>query len=376
MFIIWAYKNKSTFFHISLSIHENILLKLNLAHWHIQNCSAVFASIRRYNDSMFRNSRTVPQNTSNYILGINIASERTLIVYGNPSGLVNERVEFTSAGNLSFPGFLSEVSSHVDRLLMITQAQRLPLPDVVSVSVAGNYDPQTGIIDSSPEFSEWKSEALRSQLGLRLNLPVYAETKANAGLLAELLFGGHGDLTQAFYLTFSPRVRVSILSDGQLYHNTGLSAGTLGKVRLAQNSSPGERFQTLDDLASGAGLLGLADFRHSNHWEPGLLLTEFIQSALDQDPYSIEIVEEAARFLGRNLESLVHVLHPETIIVGYPYHLLGDIWLKPMAEALSQASGLAGSQLPLVLSSKLGHRQPELEALAPAIMALRANRTS
>ena len=45
-----------------------------------------------------------------------------------------------------------------------------------------------------------------------------------------------------------------------------------------------------------------------------------------------------------------------------------------MAEALSQASGLAGGQLPLMLGSKFGHRQPELEALAPAIMALRANR--
>lgn len=318
----------------------------------------------------------MPQNTSNYILGINIASERTLIVYGNPSGLVNEWIEFSSPGNLTFPGFLSEISSQVDRLLMITQAQRLPLPDVVSVSVAGNYDPQTGILESSIQFSEWKSEALRSQLGLRLNLPVYAEIKANAGLLAELLFGGHGDLTRAFYLTFSPRIRMSILSDGRLYHNTGPNVGSLGKLRLALNSSPDEHFQTLDDLASGDGLLRLAELRHPNHWEPGLLIPNFIQSALDQDPYSIEIVEEAARYLGRSLEGLVHVLHPETIIIGYPYHLLGDLWLKPVVEALSQASGLAGSQLPLVVSSKLGNRQPELEALAPAIMSLRANRAA
>lgn len=323
---------------------------------------------------MFSKSKPISQNTSNYILGINISSERTLLVFGNPNGLINERIEFSSPCNISFPVFLFEVSSHVDRLLMITQAQKLPLPDVVSVSVSENYDPQTGILDSSSEFSEWRSEALRSQLSLRFNLPVYAETKANAGMLAELLFGGHSDLTQAFYLTFTPRVRMSILSQGNLAHTSGTSFGSYGKVRLSSNSSPSERFQTLDDVASGAGLLRLAEFRHPNHWEPGILLPEFIQSALDQDPYSIEVIEEAARYLGRALESLVHVLHPEVIILGHPYHLLGDLWLKPMSDALSQASGLAGGQLPLLLCSKLGHRQPELEALAPAIMALRANR--
>lgn len=331
-----------------------------------------FSTIQHYNYIMFSKNKTLPQSASNYILGINIASERTLLVFGNPSGLINERVEFSLPGNVTFPAFLSEISSNVDRLLMITQAQRLPLPDVVSVSVAGYYDAHTGIINSSPEFSEWKSEALRSQLGLRFNLPIYAETKANAGMLAELLFGGHSDLTQAFYLTFTPRVRMSILSEGCLYHNSG--AGSLGKLRLAPHSSLGDHLQSLDDVASGTGLLRLAEFRHPNHWNPGILLPEFIQSALNEDPYSIEIIEEAARYLGRSLESLVHVLRPEVIIIGYPYHLLGDIWLKPMAEALSQASGLAGGQLPLMLGSKFGHRQPELEALAPAIMALRANR--
>jgi predicted NBD/HSP70 family sugar kinase len=86
---------------------------------------------------MFRKANAVPQNTSNHILGINIDSQRILLVYGNLSGLISERLEFASPSSAPFPAFLSELSSHADRLLMITQAQRLPLPDVVSVSVAG-----------------------------------------------------------------------------------------------------------------------------------------------------------------------------------------------------------------------------------------------
>lgn len=320
---------------------------------------------------MFRKANTPTPLTANYILGVNVDSERTLLVYGNSSGLVSERLEFPSPSKESFPVFLSEVSSNADRLLMITQAQRLPLPDVVSVSVAGNYDAQTGVVSSSLEFTQWKSESLRSQLGLRFNLPVYAENKANAGMLAELLFGTHPDIENAIYLTFTPRVRISLISGGRLYHNPGATAGSLGKLSLAPSLALDEHLKTLNDIASGSGLLRHALHRHPTHWDSDLRLPDFLRSALDQDPYSLEVITEAATWLGRSMESLVHILRPEMIIVGHPYHLLGDLWLKPMTEALSLATGLGGGQLPQISASPLGNRQPELEALAPAIMELR-----
>lgn len=323
---------------------------------------------------MFRKANAVPQNTSNHILGINIDSQRILLVYGNLSGLISERLEFASPSSAPFPAFLSELSSHADPLLMITQAQRLPLPDVVSVSVAGNYDAKTGVVGSSLEFVQWRAESLRSQLELRFNLPVYAETKANAGMLAEMLFGATGSLSNAFYFTFTPRVRLSLLSEGQVYHNPGATAGSIGKLRLSSSENLPEKTQTLNDVASGLGLLRLAQFRHPTHWDPDLQLPDLLQSALDRDPFALEVIDQAAAIFGCHLECLVHSLRPEKIIIGHPFHLLGEAWLKPMTDALSQASGLGGGELPQIQASALGSRQPELEALAPAIMALRGAR--
>ena len=328
----------------------------------------------RYNRVMFRNLNASANGVGGYILGINIDSERTLLVHGNLSGLASEKLEFPSPVSEGFQYFLSEVSNNADRLLMITKAQHLPLPDVVSVSVAGNYDAHTGILSSSMEFSQWKSESLRSQLGLRFNLPVYAENKANAGMLAELLFGKNQALEQAVYLTFTPRVRVSLLSEGRLYRNAGANTGAIGNIRLNGSQTPGEQFRILDDIASGGGLLNLAHLRHPNHWEQELTLRDLLQSALDQDPYANEVIHEAAMWAGRSLESMVHMLRPDTIIIGHPYHLLGNIWLDPMTEALSQATGFGIGQLPKIISSTLGARQPELEALSPAISALRSSR--
>lgn len=327
-----------------------------------------------YSLAMFRNLNTPTIGLGNYILGINIDSERILLVHSNPTGLTCERLAFPFPSTESFQFFLSEVSSNADRLLMITKAQHLPMPDVVSVSVAGNYDAQTGVLSSSMEFSQWKSESLRSQLGLRFNLPVYAENKANAGMLAEMLFDTNQSLEHAIYLTFTPRIRVSLLSEGRLYRNTAANSGLMGNIRLGSSPTPGEQFRTLDDVASGGGLLRLANLRHPNHWEQGLTLHAFLQSALEGDPYAIEVINEASSWLGRGMEGLVHVIRPDTIIIGHPFHLLGKLWLDPMVEALSQATGLGIGQLPKITASTLGVRQPELEALSPAIMGLRSSR--
>jgi len=321
---------------------------------------------------MFRDQKATSRPAGNYILGVNIDSERTLLVYGSPTGTISEKLSFPSPRQDSFQTMLSEISSHADRLLMITQAQRLPLPDVISVSVCGNYDTQTNILTSSADFPLWKSEALRSQLGLRFNLPVYVESKANAGLLAELLFGSISDQDQTVYASFQPRIRLAIFSNGKLYSTAGGLSGAIGNLQLIDDQL-GNEGQTvyLNDVASAAGLLKFAQFRHPNHWDADAVPDDILSCVLSEDPYGVEVVAEAARVFGQQLQTLIHGLRPTNLIVGYPFNLFGDHWLQPMTEAIASSTGLSSAQLPRIFASALGTRQPELEALAPAIIALR-----
>lgn len=325
-----------------------------------------------YNHSMFRALKTSSRPAGNYILGVNIDSDRVLLVYGSPTGTISEKLSFPSPRQEGFQTMLSEISSHADRLLMITQAQRLPLPDVISVSVCGNYDTQTNTLTSAADFPLWKSEALRSQLGLRFNLPVFVESKANAGLLAELLFGSISDQDQSIYVSFQPRIRVANFSNGTLYSSAGGLSGAIGNLRLNE-AQLGVEGQTvyLNDVASAAGLLKLARLRHPNHWDDDAVPNDILNCVLSEDPYALEVVAEAAKIFGQQLQTLIHVLRPINFIVGYPFNLLGEHWLQPMTEAIANSTGLGSAQLPKIFVSSLGTRQPELEALAPSIIALR-----
>ncbi|MEN6530803.1 MAG: ROK family protein, partial [Anaerolineaceae bacterium] len=168
--------------------------------------------------------------SANSILGFNLDGERLLIVYGSPSGMVQERLSVSTPASRSFQAILKLITTSADRLLMITQAQHLPLPDCVSVSITGNYDPLSGILESSPDFPDWKSEPLKSQLGLRFNLPVFIEQHPAAGLLAEMLFGSTDASGTQVYLSFNPTLRASFSLNGVIYQSPGGSAGDIGKI--------------------------------------------------------------------------------------------------------------------------------------------------
>lgn len=308
----------------------------------------------------------------NSILGLNLDGERLLIVYGSPSGMVQERLTVSTPSGRSFPAILELITSSADRLLMITQAQRLPLPDCVSVSVTGNYDALSGTLENSPDFPEWKSEPLKSQLGLRFNLPIFVEQRTNAGLIAEMLFGAGDTGGTQMYLSFSPILRASFSLNGVLYQSLAGSAGGIGKIFVSDTPDPRlNRPLTLNDFVCLNGLALQALRLQPSHWDLATTGSQVLQAASEGDPYAIELVEQAARILGENLSSLIHLLRPRQITIAYPVSLVAANFLPPLRAAAAAATGLGGLELPQIIASQIGHRQPELEALAPAVSALR-----
>lgn len=315
--------------------------------------------------------------SANSILGLNLDGERLLIVYGSPSGMVQERLSFSIPENKSFPSILELITTSSDRLLMITKAQHLPLPDCVSVSVNGSYDPLSGSLESSPDFPEWKSEPLKSQLGLRFNLPVFIEQSPNAGLLAEMLFGSSDASGTQMYLSFKSTVRASFSLNGLVYQSPGGSAGDIGKIFISTTPEPRlNRPLTLNDHLSLNGLASQALRSQPSHWDLNTTGIQIIQAASKSDPYAIDLIDQAAKLLGESLAPLIHLLRPRQITIAYPFSLVASDFLPSLRAAAAAASGLGGLELPQFNASQFDHRQPELEALAPAVSAvrLRANR--
>lgn len=317
---------------------------------------------------MLRSAQPRQGSSSNNILGINLDGEKLLVVYGSPNGMVYERLAVPTPEDASFAAVVELIMLQADKLLTLTQAQRLPLPDCVSVAISGNLDFESGVVFSAEDFPQWKQEPVRSQLSVRFNLPVTVEQKANAGALAEYYFGAGQKAHDFVFISLDPVVRVGILTTGQLYRNSSGTAGQLGKLPLSEEGPAGfGRPGSLTGFASARGMRELAQMRFPDHWNSDIDLFQMITDANAGDPYAQEVFAEAGAQLGNGLVVLTYLLQPEMIIVGFPGCLLGDVLIKPAQDTLSQAARLDEAQLPKLIPSPLCTHLQALEALAPAV---------
>lgn len=317
---------------------------------------------------MFRSDKPLQETYSGHVLGIHLSGEALLVVYGNLNGMVYERLAAPISQEQSFPAILELIMVQADKLLTLTQAQHLPIPDRVSVAISGDFDEETGVLKSALDFPQWRQEPVRSQLSVRFNLPVSIEQKANAGALAEYYFGAGQKAHDFVFISMDPEIRVGILTDGQVYHNSAGTAGQLGNFPLTEDGPAGlGRPGSLNGYASARGMLELAHLRYPNHWNPEADLFKVISDAKAGDLYAQEVFQEAGTSLGRSLVGPTFLLRPEMIIIGFPGCLLEELLLKSVRSELAKAARLDEAQLPLVLASPLCTRLPELEAIAPAV---------
>lgn len=311
------------------------------------------------------------QQSTNNILGMNLDGERLLLVYGSLAGSVYETMVSPIRNKDSFPTILDQLSIEADKLLSLVQAQRMPLPDRVSVAITGDYDNETGILRSAEDFPELQDVTIRSQLRMRFNLPVFMEQKANAGALAEFLFDKGKSARNLIFVSHDPVLRLGILTDGKVYRNFGGTAGNIGSINSCQLHPIHGTPLSYNQICSSTGMLRTITNKHLQHWEHDVTLLQIIQDANQGDPYALESFIEIGKILGQSLAGATMLLRPEVFVLGYPACLLGRALEEAVSQGIAEATGLVDSKLPQVLASTLGVHLPELQALAPACAAFR-----
>lgn len=320
--------------------------------------------------SVMLKSQSKSQSTNN-ILGMNLDGERVLLVYGSLTGSVYETMAAPILNKDSFQSVLDQLSIEADKLLSLVQAQRLPLPDRVSVSVTGDYDNETGILRSAEDFPELHEISIRSQIGMRFNLPVFMEQKSNAGALAEYLFGKGQNARNLVFVSHDPVLRLGILTDGKVYRNPGGTAGSIGLMNSAFLHPVHKTPLSFNQVCNSSGMLRTIINQNPQHWEHDVTLLQIIQDANQGDPYALESFDEIGNALGQALGGATMLLRPEVFVLGYPGCLLGRVFEDSVSQGIAKATGLVDSKLPQVLASKLGLHLPELQALAPACVAFK-----
>lgn len=306
------------------------------------------------------------------ILGINISGVKTIAVYGDMNGLIYERLQLETPAGAPFLEGFDAVCVQADKLLKICRAQGLSSPEVISLAVSGPVDLHRGILMSPPDLPGWDEAPLKGRLGVRYNLPVFIEQRSNASALAEMHFGAGIGVEDQILLDLEPVVSVGIIQDGSIYHGSNDAAGEIGRMRMAKEGPAGlGEPGSLTGFASGMGMAELASMRYPALWPTPPGPYELVQAVNAGKQEALQVVEEAADYLGKALLWLIFALDPELVIFGHPGDVLGESLLNPLRDAVLRYGGAEAHLLPRLALSKLAAKLDDTAALMAVIDAFK-----
>ena len=208
-----------------------------------------------------------------------------------------------------------------------TVAERI---QAVGVGAAGQIDPTTGTIRSSPNLG-WENVPLQAELEGALDIPVLVANDVQAAAWGEWRHGAGQDIADIVCLFVGTGIGGGMIAAGHLLVGCGGSAGELGHTIIDRNGPPCRcgnhgclealaggwaialraKEAVAADPGAGAALVALAGGRSEN-----LTAALVAEAAHQGDPLAQRLVAESGEALAVGVASIVNAFNPCLVILG------------------------------------------------------------
>lgn len=241
-------------------------------------------------------------------------------------------------------------SAETDRKLMLELAQRVlggRPPAAVGVSFGGPVKADEGRVILSHHVPGWEGFPLRRWLEDYFGVPVALENDANAAALGEWRFGAGQGCQSILYVTVSTGVGGGWVLGGRVYRGADGLAGEIGHMPIHPNGpvcSCG-RQGCLEAVASGLAIARQARERISANSTAGSILSKLVGGDLSAitardvalaaelgDTLAVEVLQEAAKALGRGIACAIALMNPERVVVGGGVTKAGSYYMTWVRE--------------------------------------------
>jgi glucokinase len=261
---------------------------------------------------------------------------------------------------------LEEIVARARRLRAAASREEAGGLAAIGISGGGPLDPVAGVILSVPNLPGWTDVPIVKVLSAELGAPARIENDANAGAVAEWLYGAGRGARDLVFLTCSTGIGAGLILGGRLHRGARFLAGEAGHQVIVPDGLPcgcGRR-GCLEAYASGAGMARRLEALRV----PGGPATarEAVERAREGDDFSTRFLAETAEYLAMGLANLVFILDPERIVLGTIAVGAGDLLLAPLRAALARRLWPPFLERLQVLPAALGADLGDRAALAVA----------
>jgi glucokinase len=266
-------------------------------------------------------------------IGIEIGGTKLQIALGNGSGRIIEKKRFSVDKAAGASGIRKTIEQHLPEIIKMGAHK-------IGVGFGGPVDWRTGKICRSHQIEGWSGFDivgwLKSIGGIS---EIFVENDANVGALGEAYCGCGRGFNPVFYITLGSGVGGGLVVDGRIYHGDNPGECEIGHVRLDKNGA------TVESRCSGWAVdRKVREMANSNSSSILFELVKnvsggearYLKPAIERnDPLAMEILNQTADDLAFALSHVVHLFHPQVIILGGGLSNLGDILKDAVASRLS-----------------------------------------
>jgi predicted NBD/HSP70 family sugar kinase len=244
----------------------------------------------------------------------------------------------------------------------------------IGVAVPSPVDPRHPDRLSEVVLPEWHGssglEPLREQYGV----PLWIDNDANLGALAEGWWGAGRGVHDFAYIKLATGVGSGHVIGGKIYRGATGVAGEIGHLAidpLGGRCVCGLR-GCLATFVGQAALVGRAGdllpaFPESRLATQELTIASIEAAALAGDPLALQLVREAAGYLGIAVAGLLNLMNPALVILGGDLAPLGELLLQPLRETIRSRTLVSSIAAAEVRTTELG---PQATAVGAATLVL------
>lgn len=263
---------------------------------------------------------------SRYLIGLNLAQDKFVGAIVNLRGEIKEMVE-VSVHDDDGEKALEAVYQIISNLL------RKKLKPIVGLGVGtpGLVNTREGVVVNAVNL-DWRDLPLRKLLQKKFKIPVWILNDSQATAIGEFVYGGntnHEDNLIVVNVTHG--IGAGILINGRLFHGDGGGAGEIGHVVVQENGELcrcGKR-GCLETISSTRAVLQKLKVNSLGE----------AQAAFESgNAQAVQVVTNAARYLGISLASLIGTLNIHKIVISGDMACFGDPWLSIVQSSMRNAA--------------------------------------
>ena len=300
-------------------------------------------------------------------IGMEIGGTKLQLVSGTP-GIIEQTIRYSIEVENGAAGIQTQIQKGLDELRMEDVA-------AIGVGFGGPVDWQSGAIRLSHQVAGWEQVNLKSWLEELTGKPVAIDNDANVAALAEAVHGAGKGHERVFYMTMGSGIGGGMVLHGAIYHGRTPGEVEVGHLRLDKEGN------TLESKCSGWAVnekvkayvlqnpdSRLAQLAANNKAPEAFVLKPALE---EQDEAARTILHEIADDTALALSHVVHLFHPDVLIIGGGLSLLGEHLRAPVAAMLPRYVMKAFLPPPPLQIAALGEQVVPVGALELAKAAVR-----